>query len=105
MFNGKDTLDLLQYNSSTIGHRTLTNNEPSWIAWAILPKFGATISIISSIFLVRDVIIKRHKENNKSISLTNVILFGISVNDIIGAFFSFFMTTWMVPRGQAPCKL
>ena len=104
MFDGEDIQNLLQYSSSTISHRTLTDNEPSWIAWTILPKFGATISIISSIFLVRDVIIRRNKENNKSISLTNAILFGISVNDIFGAFFSFFMSTWMVPRGQAPCK-
>ena len=42
-----------------------------WItlAWAIIPKFGATVSIVSSIFLARDVIIKWQEK--KSATLTN----------------------------------
>jgi hypothetical protein len=54
----------------------------SRIAWAILPKFSATMSMISSFFLARDVALKWHEK--ESVSLTNAMLFGISLNDIIG---------------------
>lgn len=82
------------------GHERRLASQQDRIAYAILPKFGGTLSIISSTFLARDILINRHEK--KSLSLKNAMLLGISINDIIGCFFSYFMTTWMIPRGQAP---
>lgn len=82
------------------GHERRLASQQDRIAYAILPKFGGTLSIISSTFLARDIIINRHEK--KSLSLKNAMLLGISINDIIGCFFSYFMTTWMIPRGEAP---
>ena len=80
------------------GHERRLASQQDRIAYAILPKFGGTLSIISSTFLARDILINRHEK--KSLSLKNAMLLGISINDIIGCFFSYFMTTWMIPRGR-----
>ena len=82
------------------GHERRLASEQDRIAYAILPKFGGTLSIISSTFLARDILINRYEK--KSLSLKNAMLLGISINDIIGCFFSYFMTTWMIPLGEAP---
>lgn len=82
------------------------SNDKNEIAWAILPKFGAVLSITSSFFLARDVYIKHRQHMTKhdaiKIPLTSAMLFQISINDIFGSFFSYFMSTWMMPIGTAP---
>ena len=66
--------------------------EEIWKSYLILPKFVAPISMIASTFLARD-IVKKWREK-KIVPLTNAILLGISIVDIIGSFFSWFMTSW-----------
>lgn len=66
---------------------------PAWKAIAIIPKFGATLSIISSGFLARHI----SKKGLRDVSLQSIMMFFISIMDIIGSFFGNFLSTWMVP--------
>jgi len=56
--------------------------------------------MIASSFLARD--IAKKCRGQKTVPLNNLILFCISAINIVGRFFGFFMTSWMVPRGDAP---
>jgi len=56
----------------------------------ILMKISSVISIVSSFLLARHILKK------KDASLTNVMLVGISVMDMIGSFFGYFMGGWMM---------
>lgn len=67
---------------------------------ARLNRFSLPCIFTGSTFLARDIINKWHKKH--VVALNNIILFGISIVDILGTFFSWFMTSWMVPRGDAP---
>jgi hypothetical protein len=59
----------------------------------ILMKISGVISCIASFLLVRHIM---KKKKWADISLTNVMLLGISVMDIIGSFFGYFMGSWMI---------
>ena len=64
------------------------------ISLAVLMKIGGLVSCVSSILLMRHIILKS-KTNWSKISLTNTMLVGISVSDLIGSFFWYFMGNWM----------
>jgi len=74
-------------------------SEEVWKSYIILGKIVAVPSILASIFLARDIINKYVKQKN--VALTSLILLGISVVNIIGSI-GWFMTSWMVPKGDAP---
>jgi hypothetical protein len=62
------------------------------VSLAIIPKIGGTLSIIACVFIIRDVIRKwKHK---RSVPLTSVLVFCISVADLIFSFFAAVMSTW-----------
>ena len=61
----------------------------------IIAKIGGIISIISSFLLVRHILHKKWAD----LPLSSIILFGISLVDIIGVFFGFVMGTWMMGEG------
>ena len=64
-------------------------------SWQILMKIGGAISCISSFVLVTHILKKKWAD----ISLTSSLLLAISVMDIIGSFFSYFMGLWMGGEG------
>ena len=68
-------------------------------ALEIVPKFTGAISIIGSLFVARH--ITKTKQWGE-ISLTNMMMFHISVVDIITSFFVSFMSSWMAPPSSAP---
>jgi Na+-transporting methylmalonyl-CoA/oxaloacetate decarboxylase gamma subunit len=60
----------------------------------IVPKFTGAVSIVASTFVARHITTtKKWRE----ISLTNMMMFYISVVDIITSFFVYFMSSWMAP--------
>ncbi|KAL7554980.1 hypothetical protein ACHAWF_018563 [Thalassiosira exigua] len=63
---------------------------------AIIPKVGGVLSIAGSSAIVRDVSLKWREK--KSVPLSSLLMFCISVLDCVGSFFCAFMSTWMVPR-------
>ena len=69
-----------------------------WIAietsLVIISKIGGAISLISSFILGRYIL--KSKPTWREISLTNVMLFCISVENIMTDFFGYFMGSWMV---------
>jgi len=65
-------------------------------AIAIVPKVGGALSVIACSLIMRDVSIKWYRK--KSVSLTSVILFCISVVDWLYSFFAAFLSTWMIPE-------
>ena len=65
------------------------------LSWHILMKIGGAISCISSFLLATHILKKKWTD----ISLTSIMLLGISVMDIIGSFFGFFMGLWMSGEG------
>ncbi|KAL7526275.1 hypothetical protein ACHAWF_001706 [Thalassiosira exigua] len=75
-------------------------SEQVWKSYLIIPKFGAVVSIAASSFLARDIIRKWYAK--KPVPLSNSVIFGISIVNIVGTFFGWFMTSWMIPRGDAP---
>ncbi|KAL7550857.1 hypothetical protein ACHAWF_014057 [Thalassiosira exigua] len=62
---------------------------------AIIPKVGGALSLIASTAIIRDVSIKWRSK--KSVSLSSLLVFCISVADLLFSFFGSFMSTWMVP--------
>jgi hypothetical protein len=60
----------------------------------ILLKIGGAISCISSFLLARHILKK--KKTWADISLTSLMLVGISVINMIGSFFGYFMGGWMM---------
>ena len=77
----------------------MTNHDAVWKSFAIIPKVGGTLSCIGSTLIVRD-IVKKYR-NKKSVALTSTMMLSISVANIVGSFFGYVMSTWMVPRGDA----
>lgn len=75
----------------------MSDNGPSTldVSIAIIPKVGGMISLLSCSLLMRDVSIKWHTK--KSVSLTSVIVFFISMVDWLYSFFGAFLSTWMMP--------
>ena len=67
-------------------------SEGIWKSYLIIPKFGGVISMIASAFLARDILRKWREKH--AIPLNDAVLFGISVVNIIGSFFCWFMTSW-----------
>ena len=65
-------------------------------SWQILLKIGGAISCISSILLAMHILKKKWAD----ISLTSMLLLGISVMDIIGSFIGYFMGLWMSGEGM-----
>ena len=61
----------------------------------ILFKIGGAISCISSFILAKHILKKKWAD----ISLTSMLLLGISVMDILGSFFGYFMGNWMAGEG------
>jgi len=62
---------------------------------AITPKIPALLSMAGSIYIVQNVL--RHKEKRRSIY--NRLMLGISISDILASH-SYFLGTWLVPRGS-----
>lgn len=60
----------------------------------IISKIGGAISFISSLILGRYIL--KSKPTWREISLTNVMLFCISVENVMTSFFGYFMGSWMV---------
>ena len=69
-----------------------------WIAietsLVIISKIGGAISLISSFLLGRYIL--KSKPTWREISLTDVMLFCISVENVMTSFFGYFMGSWMV---------
>ena len=61
------------------------SSEEIWKSYLILGKIVAIPSIIGSTFLARDIINKWRVKH--VVALNNIILFGISIVNIIGTFF------------------
>ena len=66
------------------------------VSLQILMKIGGVISCISSFILARHILKKKWAD----ISLVSMMLFGISVMDIIGSFIGYFMGLWMSGEGM-----
>src|SRR5210317_858315 len=60
----------------------------------IVPKVTGAISIVASTFVARHITTTKQW---REISLTNMMMFYISVVDIITSFFVYFMSSWMAP--------
>ena len=58
-----------------------------WKSYLIVGKIVAIPSIIGSTFLARDIITKLRAKKQHVVALNNIILFGISMVNIIGTFF------------------
>ena len=65
------------------------------VSWQILMKIGGVISCISSFLLAKHIL----KKKLADISLTSIMLLGISIMDMIGSFFGYFMGLWMGGEG------
>ena len=65
------------------------------VSLQILMKIGGVISCISSFILARHILKKKWSD----ISLTSMMLLGISVMEIIGSFFTYVMGLWMGGEG------
>ena len=61
----------------------------------IIAKITGSFSIIGSFLLARHILHKRRKQSGRDDSLASILLFNISVVNIIGVFFTFFMGPWM----------
>ena len=67
-------------------------------ALEIVPKFTGAVSIIGSLFVARHITTTKQWGE---IALTNLMMFYISVVDIITSFFVYFMSSWMAPPSNA----
>lgn len=76
----------------------MVNFSAVFLSFELIPKFTGTLSMIGSVLVARHIITKKKWGD---VSLTNKILFGISIVDIICTFFTCFLSTWMVPRGAS----
>ena len=65
------------------------------VSWQILFKIGGAISCISSFLLAKHILKKKWAD----ISLTSIMLLGISMMDIICSFFGYVMGNWMAGEG------
>ena len=63
----------------------ITSTDEIWKSYLILGKIVAIPSIIGSTFLARDIINKWRVKH--VVALNNIVLFGISIVNIIGTFF------------------
>ena len=70
-------------------------SHPHLKAFAIIPKVGGSLSIIGSVFLIRDVILTM--KEHSTIPLTTKIITLITVANLFMAFWEDFLSTWMVP--------
>ena len=75
--------------------KTMINYNAVVCSLEIIPKFTGVISMTASTLLARHIITKKKWGD---ISLTNKILFCISIVDIISSFFVDFLSSWMAPR-------
>ncbi len=64
----------------------------------IVPKVTGAISIVASTFVARHITTTKQW---REISLTNMMIFWISLVDIIASFFVYFMSSWMAPPSHA----
>jgi hypothetical protein len=76
----------------------MTNFEALGRGVEIVPKFTGAVSIIASTLVARHITTTKQW---REISLTNMMIFWISVVDIIASFFVYFMSTWMAPSSHA----
>jgi hypothetical protein len=71
----------------------------NWIAIVrssvILAKITGSFSIIGSFLLARHILHKRKQSGRGDLPLSSILLLNISVVNIIGVFFTFFMGPWM----------
>jgi len=66
-------------------------------AEAIVPKFGGSISMMCSMFIIRECILD-HKAGKGS--AVQRALVGMSVFDVMGSF-AWFLSTWAVPKSNS----
>jgi hypothetical protein len=63
------------------------------VVLALVPKFTGTLSLLSSTYIVQHVLMSRSKRRKTY----HRILVGMSINDILGSFFSATLSTWPMP--------
>ena len=68
------------------------------VALALIPKFGGTLSMFSSSFIIAESLADHRKGKGTPIQRT---LVGMSAVDI-AATFAWFLSTWPLPKGTAP---
>lgn len=68
------------------------------LALALIPKFGSTLSMFSSSFIIAECISDHRKGKGTPIQRT---LVGMSAVDIVASF-AWFLSTWPLPKGTAP---
>ena len=61
----------------------------------VIPKIGATLSILCSAFMAQDIL----KSPEKRVKMTNRVLLASSISDIIFSTTCHFFGTWPVPQG------
>ena len=69
----------------------MVNYDNVFRSFEIIPKFTGVLSMTGSTLLARHIITKKKWGD---VSLTNKILFWISIVDIIDSFFVYFFTPW-----------
>ena len=63
----------------------------------IVPKFTGSVSILSSCYIINDVMSNPQKRNE---SVYHRLLLGLSVTDVIYTFAHFVLTSWTMPKGS-----
>ncbi len=80
------------------------------LALAVAPKVSASLSIIGSSFIIRDVLKQRRRRRRshqveQCLPATSRVILSMSVADLGSSFFAHFLSTWMVPRGTYDAAL
>jgi len=64
-----------------------------WVGFLIFLKVLAALSMVASIFILRDIYIKRRQ--SQKLSLTSSCVLTLSMGDLFSTFFVQFMSTWV----------
>ena len=84
--------------SPTFSPETILRDIRIELSLALLMKISGVVSCVSSFLLARHVL--KSKKTWSDISLTNMMLVGISISDYIGSFLCFVLGNWMT--GEIP---
>ena len=71
------------------------NYSTMWMCFVIIPKIGATLSTLCSIFVAQGIL----KLTERRAKMTNRVILVISISDIIFSTTCNFFVTWPVPQG------
>ena len=87
-------------NSTSAGNEygvVAAESQDDWIAFLIFLKVLAALSMIASVFILRDIYIR--KRQKQGISLTVACVLTLSIGDFFSTFFVQFMSTWVSADG------